>query len=414
LVLVAVVVFVSAAGVVALAQPDGGDVFTGCLDGKSGKLDRVAVGFEPAKECKKDIQITWDRAGPAFEGRIAALEERVAELEESFGTLDLFVRCDAGDTIGVALDEARDHPGPVQITILGVCEENVTIDRNDVHFRGVSPESGIAASSDGGVQLRSVRDVSFDNMTISGAWVGVSTMMGSHFTARGLTVRDSGDGFHLFGSSADLQDCTIRDNTYSGLLAWRGSAVSLTDCLVTGNSGGLAAASGTTVAGVSLDITGNGTGVSANAGGTVELSGSTIDQNDMGVDVFENGTGRIHDSRVADNVRDGVWVHTGGVFALGDSVVEDNGGYGINAETASTVTIAGNNAIRLNTNDGIVLRDQSNGAQGLGPVGVTEISGNGGWGLNCAGPPAIAPVQNQFNMASIQFSANGSGGTNCP
>ena len=42
LVLVAVVVFVSAAGVVALAQPDGGEVFTGCLNENSGALRNVA------------------------------------------------------------------------------------------------------------------------------------------------------------------------------------------------------------------------------------------------------------------------------------------------------------------------------------------------------------------------------------
>ena len=67
---------------------DRGDGFTGCLNENSGGLRNVAVGFEPAKPCNDEEQpITWDRAGPAFEGRIAALEQRVAELEEPFGTL---------------------------------------------------------------------------------------------------------------------------------------------------------------------------------------------------------------------------------------------------------------------------------------------------------------------------------------
>ena len=76
---VIVALFVSTVGVTALAQTDEGDVFTGCVNDKSGVLKNVAIGFEPVTACNdQESQITWDRAGPAFEERIAALEEQVA------------------------------------------------------------------------------------------------------------------------------------------------------------------------------------------------------------------------------------------------------------------------------------------------------------------------------------------------
>jgi len=50
-------------GGIAMAS-SGGNVYTGCLK-KDGKIDRVAIGTEPVKECKKhDTEITWSETGP--------------------------------------------------------------------------------------------------------------------------------------------------------------------------------------------------------------------------------------------------------------------------------------------------------------------------------------------------------------
>ena len=54
----------SGLGVAALAQPDAGDVYTGCL--KDGKISEVAVGAAPANPCaKKSALITWNAEGPS-------------------------------------------------------------------------------------------------------------------------------------------------------------------------------------------------------------------------------------------------------------------------------------------------------------------------------------------------------------
>ena len=50
------------------------------------------------------------------------------------------VRCDKGNTIGVALDEHRDA---LTLTIIGVCDEHLTIDRNDVTLVAAAPGAGL-------------------------------------------------------------------------------------------------------------------------------------------------------------------------------------------------------------------------------------------------------------------------------
>ena len=68
--------------------------------------------------------------------------------------------------------------------------------------------------------------------------------------------------------------------------------------------------------------------------------------------------------------------------------------------------------IRNNGGDGITLRDSSYGfANQFASVQITD---NGGWGINCAGPAAVREAQNGFNMGAITFSGNTNGGTNCP
>lgn len=393
LVLVAVVLFVSAAGVVALAQPDEGDVFTGCLNENSGALRNVAVGFEPAKSCNpQELQITWDRAGPAFEGRIAALEERVAELEEPFGTLGLFVDCAAGDTVGAALESARAHLGPVSITIAGVCEEDVSIDRDNVHIYGQSTGDGIQTSPEGQVEVFDASHrVTFDNVTLTG---------GSFALRVG------------YGATVFLNNSVLQGGTTHGVWV-RGGTLVISNSLITGNEIGMLTEGGADVFASATDFTGNNHIGVAIGDGTLEADNSTFSNNaTWGISIGELGTVYlINGSRVADNGDGGITVNSGSSLAVGGSVISGNGaGGGIAAAQASTVNLQ-DAEITSNMSDGIVLQDL---AIGVGGDPETVITDNDGFGINCAGPAAIAPVQNQFNMADIQFSGNTDGDTNCP
>jgi hypothetical protein len=151
LALVATVVLVgSGAGVAALAQPDAGDVYTGCLNENSGVLHKVAVGFEPAMPCNEaESQVTWDRAGPAFEGRIAALEERVAERTVAAPSpVELF----AAVTVDVTFDDSGVSPrietsvGPIDsVTLVGTAHYRVNF--GEVVFDGFDTTAFISLAT---------------------------------------------------------------------------------------------------------------------------------------------------------------------------------------------------------------------------------------------------------------------------
>lgn len=409
----------SGLGVAALAQPDAGDMFTGCLNENSGVLRNVAVGFEPAETCNpQELQITWDLAGPAFEGRIAALEERVAELEEPFGSLEVFVDCDAGDTVGAALDQAQTHIGPVNIVVSGICEETIAINRDDVTVSGQYETDGLRGpfSGDAGatVSIGASHRVRLLNMTVMGGADGIAAGTGASFEADGVTVRDVFYwGIRVDkGASANLRNCTVENATNGGVAAFGGS-VDMSYCTTTGNGVGLWAAFGGTISAWNVDVVDNlGNGVFLFDAASLWINDSRISNNvDFGIHAMAGAMVSVENgSIVANNGAVGVQASVGSSLRIGgQSLVEGNSG-GINANGASTAWLQ-SVTIQGNTYDGVVLEDQSLGASGRpGPV----IVDNGGFGINCAGPPGFPIVQSRFDFTEIQFAGNTNGGTNCP
>jgi hypothetical protein len=136
LIVFVLVLFVSGIGVAALAQSDAGDVYTGCLNQNSGVLHNVAVGFEPVKTCNgAEIQITWDRAGPAFDERLTALEERVAQ--QTVGApspVSLF----AAATVDVTTIE--NSVGPIE-SVIQVGAAHYRVDFGEDVFGDIAPRS---------------------------------------------------------------------------------------------------------------------------------------------------------------------------------------------------------------------------------------------------------------------------------
>ena len=413
---------VLAAGVAALAQLDEGDVFTGCVNNQSGFLSKVAVGFEPAKPCNpEEHQITWDRAGPAFEGRIAALEERVAELEAPFGTLELFVDCGAGDTIGDALAEAQTHAGPVRVAISGVCEENVGIGRDDVTLFGLERSDGIHGLSTGGfpaVLLHFARRVGFSNMTISGGNSGMLAY-GSSFEASNVTIRDTRDrGIVAYrGSTGDIRDCTITGHPNGGVNASTESFIEIANCEISHNvaDGVNVGPGGGSIIVKASEIFDNETGAVVYPGCILWLTDTLVANNqEFGVLAFGGDLMMDGATRIVDNGLSGVSLGTGAIAIIGPGpVLVEGNGDGIAVEIGSALR-ADALIVRNNNGNGITISDLS--TMYLSPGGgVSQIVDNDGWGISCEGPPPVAVLGGQvfFNPSTIMFSGNDSGPTNC-
>jgi len=93
---------------------------------------------------------------------------------------------------------------------------------------------------------------------------------------------------------------------------------------------------------------------------------------------------------VEDNRSSGIMVYGGASLRADELIVRNNTGHGIGIGDLSTVSV--------------------------GPAGETaQITDNGGWGISCAGPPAVAVLGGQglFNPSNIVFSGNVLGDTNC-
>ena len=397
------------------------EVFTGCVNQNSGGLRSVAIGLEPAKECGDgEFQITWDRADSAFGSRIAALEERVVELEGQFGTLDLFVDCDAGDTIGAALADADTHVGQVNITISGVCEETVVVKRDDVSFVGIQRSDGIRGPSTESpvVALIFADRVEFSNMTFSGGNSGLF-VFGASFGASNVTIRDSlNSGIDaLHGAVGSIHDCSILGHATFGVHVNSESVLDIRNCEITDNgeiglfAGGVGSA---TILVQDSYVARSETGIGANPGGNVRISGCVIEQNLHSGVMAYGGEIVLHggETHIADNGQ-GIQYGNGASGYIYNAIIENNASQGISLSGGSNIT-AYNAIVRNNGADGILVRDLSTIAIHVRD-GDMEIINNGGWGINCEGPPAIAVLGGQglFNPAEIVFSGNVLGDTTC-
>ena len=399
-------------GGLAAAQPDGEEI-TACVKNNNGQM-RLVDSWD---DClSSEYPVTWNQAGaPGPQGP----EGPQGPPGPGGEPLDLFVDCDAGESIGAALNDARDHLGAVTVTISGVCDENVLVDRDDINFSGVQPSDGIrSASGADTVFIDSARRVRFDHMTISGGTSGITVERDSAFASVGLTVRDTTIiAINITaGSSADLADCLIVDNNSFGVFS-SGGDVEIRTCDLSNNgSDALISNDGGAINAYAVNVSGNAAvGVTAFEGATVTLNESEILGNGShGVRGLANGTVGLNTSRVADNKGDGAQFGTGSMLNARDATIEGNGAAGISAEQGSVV-VAIDSVVRDNASDGMRLEGLSNGSAGEFPGGlVGQIVDNGGFGIRCSAPPAVAAAQYQDILASPDLSGNALGPTNCP
>jgi nitrous oxidase accessory protein NosD len=274
-------------------------------------------------------------------------------------TKTIQVQCGVpGRSIGLALEQAQ--PGDV-ISIQGTCEEKVTITTEHITLDGL----GTGAIRGAGL----AGEVFNPLIAVDGAQ-GV--------IIRGLRV-ENGPG--------------------EAILVENGSAVSLTNLTLSGNTVGLALAAGATAELADSTIENNLTGVGLLTGSSLVLKGRVIVSNnqDIGFDITGNSTVEIRGAlvEVNNNARHGMTLDGSRLVLLG-----------IPQSQGSSLTLNGNGA------NGILLGQSSLSFFGAPAANRITISNNRGIGIRTLlgarilSPQAAVVFQIEGNATGIAFESD--------
>lgn len=356
--------------------------------------------------------------------------------------ITLPVDCGHGQTITKALNFTDLLHRPLVLVVRGTCNENVTIDRDDVTLQG-DPRTGATIngpSAGSAITVRASR-VILDRLTVRGgnpsgiALLGRSDVDISNCDVQGAVSH----GINVAGnSSVNITNCSIQYNGRSGVGIPQGS-VAITNSQIAFNSGngvrvrgnssltvtggaissnawsGIDMESGSGVIG-GATITANGTNAALPEGSRlgvlalasyVQINNSSITNNTGGgVTVVQGGSLSLYNSTVTGNGSQGVFLYLGATGNLAGGTISGNNGNGVSVMVNSTAQITGGASIQNNARHGIELSAGSK-------VWVFEpsvtLGGNAWYGLYCNGAESSAA-----DTSLIAFSpANGQGSASC-
>lgn len=286
------------------------------------------------------------------------LQDQIDSLQQQIDTLlggtpvSLAVDCDAGDSVVAALTSVSPAI-PLTISISGICNEFVFINRDDVTLQGVTPAdgvSGIIASLGGGLRIN------LNNLSIDGSsspfGAALACFQGSVINANGVTISGGFRGvWAIDGGKCRVINSTI-ENLFTGVESRRHSLVDLENVVIRNNS----------------------TAIDTFLGGSITLQSSSVEQNSEGVVIRNGSTAEIIGSEINNNTGNGLVVSQGSsvfVTRVGSTgiSISNNGGDGIQLSGLSTASVFGNPG---------------------------TITGNGGNDLACLGTTSPVYLANVF------------------
>lgn len=161
------------------------------------------------------------QAQPGVGGGLPALEERVGDIEDVIGgppQTEFEVDCGAGESIGDALQDTTPI-APVTITVQGMCNEAVTIERDDVTIQGADPVPSHGV--EGSITVSGASRINLTNLVVQGV---------------------PGDGtigvWALKNSSVMITNLLVSDHDSTGILVSQNSVAVITESDVTNPAGG--------------------------------------------------------------------------------------------------------------------------------------------------------------------------------
>lgn len=409
---IGIVVMLAAAIGIAYAASTGDKVIVGCAKNGEGQLRIVHV----ASDCRPS-------------------EHAVLFQAPLPGPQTVLVDCAAGQTVTDALARTADAP-QVQITIRGMCTEAVTIARDNVTLRAEIGNGLQAPSSTSNVlALSTARHIELSGLTLRGGENTLLAVEGAEFHATDLTltgapkhgaiVDGASVGFLMdssvdgakygvtasHGGSLSVIGGTISNSQTFGVQATNGGSIALYGGVLVHDSGfhgAIADHGGALMVGHATVQTNKGTGVFAFQGGSVfvQRAADVSHNDDWGVGA-DAGAAEV-DGVVSENSSGGVFGYNGGRVTIQDGgFVDHNFGPGVKIAVGSTLVVQGATITR--NFGGIQLEGTSSASFGSGN---NTIRDNLGWGIVCAGPPAVAQISAGVGIGTV--TGNLSGQIRCP
>jgi hypothetical protein len=417
--------------VAAAVVAGGGSAYaTGVIGGGS---SGVIVGC--AKNQNGDLRIVKDASQCRHGEHAVAFQAPLPSPAPQLVTVD----CSAGQSVNKAIGDANPTE-QLTITIKGTCTEAVFVGRDDVTLNANAPGDGIAAPAGANValSLNAAQRVNLNGLTLSGGQWALLASNGSQFFGSKLHVSGaSNTGIAIdLGASAQLFDTAV-DGNQNGIQVSDGGAISInggtvsnsTDFGVSTDGGHLRMGGGVVVShsgwngifsahGGSAEIndttvqTSGASGVLAYDGGAIHLFGSgVVVQSNGGPGVSASGGGAVqiqNGVQLTNNAQGGANAFNTGALEVSGAVIKNNTGDGIDISLASSATVD-TSTITGNSGHGIGILDTSVAQFGF-PSGNNQITGNGGWGVFCEGPPAVAMIRGAIGTVN----GNAVGQVNCP
>lgn len=235
------------------------------------------------------------------------------------------VDCSRGETISDALADAIPAV-PLVIEVVGICNENVIIKRNDVTLTGIDPNrskvigGGEARADDSLIALIGAQNIVIENLSVA---------------------EGESSGIVALTSTFTVQDCVIENNDPYGLIVTTGAFSTIDNNVIQKNARD---------------------GILVSSGGSARIFNNTIQENlNDGVLVFGAGSARIG--------RD-----------TGPNIIASNGGDGIQVSASSNANIV-SNSIESNGADGIGVFDEAYASARGNTIAFNNVEGLAGGGI---------------------------------
>lgn len=336
--------------------------------------------------------------------------------------LERRVDCGEGMTVANVLDRAP-PVRPLVITVVGVCEEAIEIDRDDVTIQGENPGDGFQAPTQDSriIYLNAAHRVTLNQLTLTGGRIGI-VAFAANFYATDISINSTnGFGVLLAANSSSNFDNLYIDDAHDGISSRNGAIARVIGGVISNSQrNGVEASRGGQIyllpgavirdSGVhGVQVSNNGSvriegavvtksgaaGVFAYVGGSVTIYGreSIISENQgAGIEV-KSGHAELDESQVFGNLGDGVFVFNGGAVTIqNQAVIKNNAGSGVVVMGGSSAAFHREARIEENAVDGIKLRDTSVAIFEAPGAGTNVITNNGGFGIICDPYPSVAQI----------------------